>query len=453
MVGLAPSAAAAEVLADAVGVPTENTAKWISEHKRLPDREATLASYAARLARAYPSVETRQLQLQTLAARNEYDRWALQPGQLVIVDEASMAATADLDYLTTAATQAGAKVLLVGDWAKLSPVQAGGAFKLVADHRTDTPQLHDVQRLRHEWERAASLKLRAGRVSAAATYAAHGRIESGGREDMLDLIFDGWLTDTRAGRTSLMLATDAETVAELNARARAHRVATGEVGNDGTALRDGTTIGVGDRVVTRLNRRELVTGRGWVKNGDDWIVQAIDQNGTVRVRRAGGGAVACCRPTTSPTTSNSGTRRPPTALKAAPSRPPTPTSPPQPSASRSTSWPPAAGRATRSTSTRPSTRTPRPATKNPVRSTRWTFCGLPSTPPAPTCPPPRSANRRRQPRRHPGGSKPRAPTSALSGRHTTDRFPDRRSLGQRFYLPRARARRVLTAVSNGRMSR
>ncbi len=296
VVGLAPSAAAAEVLADAVGVPTENTAKWISEHKRLPDREAILASYAARLARSYPSVETRQLQLQALAARNEYNRWALQPGQLVIVDEASMAATADLDYITTAATQAGAKVLLVGDWAQLSPVQAGGAFKLVADHRTDTPQLHDVHRFRHEWERTASLKLRAGRVSAADTYAAHDRVESGGREDMLDLIFDGWLADTRAGRTSLMLAADAETVADLNARARAHRVATGGVNTAGVALRDGTTIGVGDQVITRLNRRELVTGRGWVKNGDDWIVQAIDENGTVRVRRPSGGAVAVLPP-------------------------------------------------------------------------------------------------------------------------------------------------------------
>jgi len=296
VVGLAPSASAAEVLADAVGVPTENTAKWISEHKRLPEREATLASYAARLARAYPSVQTRQLQLQAQAARAEYERWALQPGQLVIVDEASMAATADLDYITSAAANAGAKVLLVGDWAQLSPVQAGGAFKLVAGHRTDAPQLHDVHRFRHEWERAASLKLRAGRVSAADTYAAHGRVESGGREDMLDLIFDGWLADTRDGRTSLMLAADAETVGDLNARARAHRVASGEVSHDGVALRDGATIGVGDKVVTRLNRRALVMGRGWVKNGDDWVVQAIEQNGSARVRRASGGAVAVLPP-------------------------------------------------------------------------------------------------------------------------------------------------------------
>jgi ATP-dependent exoDNAse (exonuclease V) alpha subunit len=49
---------------------------------------------------------------------------------------------------------------------------------------------------------------------------------------------------------------------------------------------------VGDVVVTRHNQRALVTGRGWVKNGDDWIVQGIGTDGSMRVQRAGGGAVA-----------------------------------------------------------------------------------------------------------------------------------------------------------------
>ena len=68
VIGLAPSAAAAEVLADAVGVPTENTAKWITEHRRLPERRQEIESYAARLARAYPSPATRELQKQAAAS-------------------------------------------------------------------------------------------------------------------------------------------------------------------------------------------------------------------------------------------------------------------------------------------------------------------------------------------------------------------------------------------------
>jgi len=292
VIGLAPSAAAAEVLADAVGVPTENTAKWITEHRRLPERRQEIEAYAARLARAYPSLATRELQKQAAASSAAYHRFNLRPGQLVIVDEASMAATMDLDYITTAAARAGAKVLLVGDWAQLSPVQAGGAFKLLADARRDAPALHDVRRFRHEWERAASLKLRAARQSVAAAYVERGRVESGSREDMIDLIFDGWLTDVTSGRISLMLAADAATVADLNARARAHRVEVGEVAAEGVRLADGVTVGVGDVVVTRHNQRALVTGRGWVKNGDDWIVRTIGPDGSMRVQRAGGGAGA-----------------------------------------------------------------------------------------------------------------------------------------------------------------
>lgn len=296
VVGLAPSAAAAEVLADAVGVPTENTAKWISEQDRLPEHKAKADEYAGRLARAYPSPATRRLEQQTAAAEAAYERWALRPGQLVIVDEASMAGTFDLDRIATAATTAGAKVLLVGDWAQLSPVQAGGAFKLLADARPDAPALHDVRRFRHEWERDASLDLRAGRPSVAATYAAKGRVESGTREDMVDLIFDGWCEDVRAGQTSLMLAADADTVRDLNARARAHRVAAGEVSGTGVRLADGSVVGVGDVVVTRLNRRALVTGTGWVKNGDAWIIHSVDEGGAMRVRRANGGATAVLPP-------------------------------------------------------------------------------------------------------------------------------------------------------------
>jgi ATP-dependent exoDNAse (exonuclease V) alpha subunit len=212
---------------------------------------------------------------------------------LLIIDEASMTATKDLDHITAVAAKAGAKVLLVGDWAQLSPVQAGGAFKLLAQARGDeVPTLRDVRRFRHEWEGPATLRLRLGDTTVAQTYIAQGRVEAGAREDMLDLLLDGWLTDARAGRYSLMLAGDAETVSALNARARAHRVGAGEVAAAGVQLEDGTTVGVGDVIVTRLNMRALVTTRGWVKNGDDWIVTAVAEDGSVQVDRPGGGAVA-----------------------------------------------------------------------------------------------------------------------------------------------------------------
>jgi ATP-dependent exoDNAse (exonuclease V) alpha subunit len=54
-------------------------------------------------------------------------------------------------------------------------------------------------------------------------------------------------------------------------------------------LCDGTTAGVGDVVVTRLNQRALTTtGNGWVKNGDDWTIRAVRDDGSLHVSRPGG---------------------------------------------------------------------------------------------------------------------------------------------------------------------
>ena len=288
VVGLAPSAAAADVLADAVGIPTENTTKWLTDASAAPDRVAELDGIRQALWRASPSRETRALRDRTRVLTAELHRSTLSPGRLVIVDEASMAATADLDTITTHARQAGAKVVLVGDWAQLSPVGAGGAFRLLASDRDDTPQLHDVRRFRHEWERAASVQLRAGDPTAIDTYTARGRVEGGNREDMLDLLHAAWATDVRAGRTSLMIAADAQTVTDLNDRAGTHRIRAGHVTPTGVPLASGSVAGVGDLVVTRRNHRGLTTGRSWVKNGDQWTVTAIHPDGSLDAARTDG---------------------------------------------------------------------------------------------------------------------------------------------------------------------
>ncbi|SDP18324.1 conjugative relaxase domain-containing protein, TrwC/TraI family [Pedococcus dokdonensis] len=287
VVGLAPSAAAAEVLADAVGVPTENTAKWLTEQTRQDQRLAELASLQGKLRGASPSLRTRAITRRAHQVRAELDRWRLRGRQLVIVDEASMAGTFELDTLITQARAVGAKVLLVGDPAQLSPVAAGGAFRLLVTDRADVPELVDVRRFRHEWERKASLALREGQPTAAQPYLHHGRVQDGERDTMIEAIYQAWRADTRAGRTSLMVAADAATVAELNARARADLVATGHVTERGVSVADGTTIGTGDVVVTRLNQRDLHAAGGWVKNGDQWTVTAAHQDGSLTVHRTG----------------------------------------------------------------------------------------------------------------------------------------------------------------------
>jgi conjugative relaxase-like TrwC/TraI family protein len=291
VIGLAPSAAAAEALADELGVATENTAKWLTEHARHADRQAELRRARAALARVTnrSSHPARQLREQIARLAAEQARWSIEPGQLVIVDEASLAGTFALDALVDQVRVAGAKVLLVGDWAQLSAVEAGGAFSMLVRDRDLAPELTDVRRFRHRWEKTASIQLRVGDTGAITAYTTHGRVQSGTRDDLLDALYATWKTDVAAGLSSLMIATDTDTVAELNRRARADRVAAGRVAVHGLDVADGSVAGVGDRVVTRHNDRHLTTGRRWVKNGDAWIVTATGHDGSMTVRRANGG--------------------------------------------------------------------------------------------------------------------------------------------------------------------
>ena len=63
-----------------------------------------------------------------------------------MVDEASLAGTLSLDRITHLAAEAGAKVLLVGDYAQLQSVDAGGAFSLLVHDRDDAPAVIVPQR-------------------------------------------------------------------------------------------------------------------------------------------------------------------------------------------------------------------------------------------------------------------------------------------------------------------
>ena len=249
VVGLAPSAAAAEVLADDLGIPSENTAKWLWEHRA--------------------------------------SGWALRAGQLLIVDEASLAGTLSLDALAGHAAAAGAKVLMVGDPAQLSAVEAGASFGMVIRHRENPPRLIEVWRFASSWEAHASVRLRDGDATVLEEYIDHRRVQGGDGEGVLDAAYRAWRADEQAGHRSLLMADTSEAVSALNQRARVERVVNGEVSfEDAVRLHDGNNASRGDVVITRRNERRLRTGTGWVRNGDRWIVNATHSDGSVTVHRA-----------------------------------------------------------------------------------------------------------------------------------------------------------------------
>ncbi len=292
VIGLAPSAVAAQVLSDELGIETENTAKWLTEWRRIPELAARRERLSLNLARhAYPrSPSAARLRTRLAETEQAISKRRLKPGQLVMIDEASLAGTLTLDELVSAATTAGSKILLLGDHGQMSSVEAGGAFSLLVKDRGDlVSELSDVRRFSSEWEKAASVELRAGNTSAVSAYEAHGRVTGGDRESLLDAIHAAWKADVEAGKSSLMIAGDTATVTELNRRARTARVAQGTVASAGLVIADGQRAGVGDEIVTRQNNRLLTTGKGWVKNGDRFVVAAANPDGSMALRRVSGG--------------------------------------------------------------------------------------------------------------------------------------------------------------------
>jgi conjugative relaxase-like TrwC/TraI family protein len=290
VLGLAPSAVAAEVLGEQLGIDTENTAKWLHEHRREPERATIIAALRNEIGLASLFPERRsQLEDQVDEMEAEAAPWRLQEDQLVIVDEASLAGTCGLDELVNAATEAGAKVVLVGDHAQLTAIDAGGMFAaLVRDRGSLAAELTDVRRFVNPWEKSASVELREGLVDAIDEYQAHERVTEGNREQMLDALYEGWKGDAEAGKSSLMIAGDLSTVGELNARAQADRIASGTVTGNALAVAGGGTAGVGDLVVTRQNNRRISTGRRWICNGDEWSVTAIHDDGSMMMQRVNG---------------------------------------------------------------------------------------------------------------------------------------------------------------------
>ncbi|TAM90290.1 MAG: TrwC relaxase, partial [Jatrophihabitans sp.] len=210
VIGLAPSAAAAEVLGNELNIDTENTAKWLHEAPRNPERRRRLDTLLDRMHTVSSSgtVLGRRLQADLRETQAELARWSVGVGQLVIIDEAGLAGTLTLDAIVAQVAAAGGKVVLVGDPHQLSAIEAGGAFAMLVNDRDDPPELTEVRRFRHEWERDASRLLRVGDPAAITRYEQHGRIRSGNRDDMLDALYRAWSADTVRGLQSLMLAND-----------------------------------------------------------------------------------------------------------------------------------------------------------------------------------------------------------------------------------------------------
>src|SRR6266571_5585624 len=105
---------------------------------------------------------------------------------------------------------------------------------------------------------------------------------------MIDDAFAAWRAARTAGESIVVMAPDHATVDALALRARAERVAAGEVEPAGLAA-GAQIVGRGDEIVTTRNDRRLITTGGlWVRNGDRWHVDARGGDGALVVSHLDG---------------------------------------------------------------------------------------------------------------------------------------------------------------------
>ncbi|MGJ5220810.1 Ti-type conjugative transfer relaxase TraA [Bradyrhizobium oligotrophicum] len=191
----------------------------------------------------------------------------LKSSDVLVIDEAGMVGTRQLERVLSHAAEAGAKVVLVGDPQQLQAIEAGAAFRSIHE-RHGGAEIGNVRRQREDWQRDATRDLATGKVGhALEAYRSHGMMHEAPTRDRAraDLI-DHWDRDRQSSpdRSRIILTHTNDEVRILNEAARERMRAAGDLGDEveATVERGARNFASGDRVMFLQNERGL-----GVKNG------------------------------------------------------------------------------------------------------------------------------------------------------------------------------------------
>src|SRR6185437_1286847 len=112
---------------------------------------------------------------------------------VLVIDEAGMIGSRQMERVLSTAEAAGAKVVLVGDAEQLQAIEAGAAFRALTE-RHGAAEITDSRRQREGWQRDATRELATGRTGEALDrYEAAGMLHSyESRGAARDALVDGW---------------------------------------------------------------------------------------------------------------------------------------------------------------------------------------------------------------------------------------------------------------------
>ncbi len=213
-------------------------------------------------------------------------REGLSARDVLVIDEAGLVGSRQMDRLLKQAETSGAKVVMIGDPEQLQAIEAGAAFRALAA-RHGAVEITEVRRQRADWQRQATRELATGRTDVAIDrYAAAGMVhDHASHADAQVAVAAEWskFREDRPDGSQIMLAYTRRDAGDLNALARDHLQAVGKLGENHqiNTERGIKRFAEGDRIIFLKNDRSM-----GVKNGSLGEIKAIGRNGiTVRLDR------------------------------------------------------------------------------------------------------------------------------------------------------------------------
>ncbi|HEY3930007.1 MAG TPA: Ti-type conjugative transfer relaxase TraA [Candidatus Koribacter sp.] len=235
---------------------------------------AALAGIAVENLQQASGIKSRTLASYELAWNSGRD--PLTRRDVLVIDEAGMLGTRQLEHVLRIAEKAHAKVLLVGDAEQLQAIEAGAAFRGITSTH-GVADLTEVRRQKLEWQRTATQDLSAGKTTDALNaYDKHHQIIAvETRDDAHKALIARWAHDHKQNpnASQLVMAFTRDDVKALNQDIRLLRQQNGELGRSYSITTETgkKLFAENDRIRFQRNERDL-----GVKNGSLGVIEGIE---------------------------------------------------------------------------------------------------------------------------------------------------------------------------------
>jgi Ti-type conjugative transfer relaxase TraA len=278
------------VLKSLVGVAGSGKSTTLAAMREVWEKEgytvkgAALAGIAAENLQVSSGIQSRTLASYELAWSRGRD--PLTHRDVLVIDEAGMLGTRQLERVLEVAQKAHAKVILIGDPEQLQAIEAGAPFRGVTQAHGVTT-LTEVRRQKLQWQRTATANLSAGKTAEAlnAYDKEGGIVPVEKRQDARRALIARWAKDLKLEPkgSQLILAYTRDEVQELNSQVRALRQQTHQLGRSEmiSTERGKREFSLNDRIRFGRNERDL-----GVKNGSLGTIERIER-GVLQIKLDG----------------------------------------------------------------------------------------------------------------------------------------------------------------------